>query len=532
MIVKNAWKLISHSKGRNVLIGLIIFTVAVTSTIALSIMKAADDAKIQGLANTKITAQITTDRQKIMENMRNNSSSNGSPSFDRNSMPSLSLEQLQTYAEFDGVEDFYYTNTVSLSNAGNFAPITSSESNSSQSNGGQSNGARQLFGSESNADFSLTGYSSQAAMGDFVDGQKSLTDGVIFSFTDSAKQCLISSTLATQNGTKVGDTITLKNPLKSSETYKLKVVGIYKSTEENQSANQSTPLASQDSANAILVSTATVSDIILNSAKNPETSSVEGFNGQSREQTSKFDNRINGTFVLPSQETYNQFNSELKTAGLSDDFVLQSSDITKFEQSILPLEQLSNFALTLLIIVLIIGAVVLVVLNLFNIRERKYEVGVFTAIGMRKSKVALQFICELLIVTIMAISVGAFVGSVSSVPISNSMLASQIQQVETKQTEQTRTFGGPESAGAGTGANPNAGQMPRAGGAGGGPLSDRTANQNTGPVSYISQISTSVNINILLELLIIGLALSLIATVGQMIFVLRYEPLQILADRN
>lgn len=48
------------------------------------------------------------------------------------------------------------------------------------------------------------------------------------------------------------------------------------------------------------------------------------------------------------------------------------------------LNNLSKFALTLLI-------VVLVVITLLNVRERKYEIGVLTEIGADKVKVAAQF---------------------------------------------------------------------------------------------------------------------------------------------
>ena len=50
----------------------------------------------------------------------------------------------------------------------------------------------------------------------------------------------------------------------------------------------------------------------------------------------------------------------------------------------MPLNNLSKFALTLLI-------VVLVVITLLNVRESKYEIGVLTAIGADKVKVAAQF---------------------------------------------------------------------------------------------------------------------------------------------
>ena len=61
------------------------------------------------------------------------------------------------------------------------------------------------------------------------------------------------------------------------------------------------------------------------------------------------------------------------------------------EYSLVPLNNLSKFALTLLIVVLAVGGVVLVAITLLNVRERKYEIGVLTAIGVNKVKVAAQF---------------------------------------------------------------------------------------------------------------------------------------------
>ena len=64
---------------------------------------------------------------------------------------------------------------------------------------------------------------------------------------------------------------------------------------------------------------------------------------------------------------------------------MQSADVENYESSLVPLDSLAKFALTLLIVVLAVGAVVL---NLFNICERKYEVGVLTVIGVKKVKMA------------------------------------------------------------------------------------------------------------------------------------------------
>ena len=56
---------------------------------------------------------------------------------------------------------------------------------------------------------------------------------------------------------------------------------------------------------------------------------------------------------------------------LSDSYQVTSNDVTSYEQSLVPLKNLSTFATYFLIVVLIIGAVILIVLNIFNIREPK-----------------------------------------------------------------------------------------------------------------------------------------------------------------
>lgn len=114
-----------------------------------------------------------------------------------------------------------------------------------------------------------------------------------------------------------------------------------------------------------------------------------------------------------------------------------------YEQSLLPLQNLSKFAAWFLLVVLLIGGVILIVFHIFNIRERKYEIGVLTAIGMRKSRVALQFLTELFTVTFVFLLLGTAIGGAASVPVTNALLASQISAQETQQSNQQQNFGRP-----------------------------------------------------------------------------------------
>ena len=206
---------------------------------------------------------------------------------------------------------------------------------------------------------------------------------------------------------KVGDKITVTNTSDTSTTYTFTISGIYKnSTSSNTSAMGPMGGTSQDADNAIYTSVSTLKSLGLDA----DTTANDDDNNTTTQ--------LGYTYVLGSADDYETFASDVRQAGLDDTCTVQSADVENHESSLVPLDNLAKFALTLLIVVLAVGAVVL---NLFNIRERKYEVGVLTVIGVKKVKVAAQFAIELLIVTMCGIALGVAGGAVASVPVSNQL---------------------------------------------------------------------------------------------------------------
>ena len=68
-ILKNAVKSITRNKLRNILIGIIVLIISVSACVSLSIRQAAETAKADTLSSLNVTAQISFDRQKAMEEM-------------------------------------------------------------------------------------------------------------------------------------------------------------------------------------------------------------------------------------------------------------------------------------------------------------------------------------------------------------------------------------------------------------------------------------------------------------------------------
>lgn len=527
-IVKNALRNLLRSKGRNILIGLIVLVIAVASCLALSIRQAAVTARESGLENLAVTAQISLDRQAMLQKIQQGG---GDMKDAFQNMTALSLEEMQTYAKSQYVKDFTYTLTTSL-NAGEGLEAVDTSSSSDSGGNAQAQqppnlpdsgkgGRSPLEGMGAQGDFTLVGYSSHSAMTAFVAGTCQVTDGEVFDEAAAEPVCLISDELATLNGLQVGDTLALVNPNDETETVTLTIAGLYHNSAAGaeQGGMMKGFSAASDPANQVYLSYPALKAITDASAAAAVTSTDEETGVTS---TTALRAQTAGVYSFADTAAYEAFQADARAMGLSEDYAVTSTDVEAYEQSLLPLQNLSKFAAWFLLVVLLIGGAILIVFHIFNIRERKYEIGVLTAIGMRKSRVALQFLTELFTVTFVFLLLGTAIGGAASVPVTNALLASQISAQETQQANQQQNFGRPGDMGGGTGGAPAA---PPSGGGG-------FFGMGRQMVSYLSDVSSATDWVVVLQLLGIGLALTLLSACVAVAAVMRYEPLKILSERG
>ena len=419
-ILKNAWVSIKEHKGRNLLIGIIIVVIACTSAVSFAIMNSANELISSYENKYDITATIGMNR----ENMRNNMSKDKDSSSSKKSLDdmkdvfsdisNITTEDIAKYGKSDYVESYYYTKSTGV-NSSKLEKVSSTKDSNSDSNksskssnrpsmpdnnGGGPSGRGQ-FMNMSSGDFTLTGYSSVSAMEDFINGKYKITSGEISNDLKS-NTCVINVELATLNNIKVGDSITLTDPEKSSNTITLKVTGIY----EEKSSNDEGLGMFSNSANNIITNTSVV------------------------EKLSSFDSDLKvsttPTFVLKDKDDVDKFEEELHDKGLSE-YLTVNTNLGDIESATSSVSNVKTFAVTFLVITLVIGSIVLFVINMMNIRERKYEIGVLRAIGMKKRHITTQFVTELLIVTLASLGIGTGIGAVVSVPVSNNLLQSEIE---------------------------------------------------------------------------------------------------------
>jgi len=504
-IIKNALRCIGRSKGRNILIGIIALVVAISACIGLSIRQAAESAKTSALEGMSVTANISFALEQNMSPGKNPFESG--LDFDKEAFEdmlkggtSLSLEEYQRYASASTVEDFYYTLTAYFNGSDGFEKVSTGSSSDNlipEISGGGA--GMPSWGGKPGAsgDFSIVGYSSWNAMTDFVNGTSSILEGgSMFADGTSELICVISKSLATYNNLAVGDTIKITNTNLESETFTLTISGIYSSTQSTRSAN------------SIYMSANALQSIIDTSSEASGDNAVTG--------------ELSATYTFADVDGYEVFTEEVYKLGLDESYSVQSSDLLEFEQSLTPLNTLGEMAGWFLIIILLIGGIILVVLNIFNVRERKYEVGVLTAMGMKKWKVAAQFVCEILVVTMIAVIIGAGIGAVSSVPITNALLENQINSENDRNDRFNMNF---DPSGMIPGGSMPNGNMP---GGGKNPIS----NMFSGAANYITEVNSAMNLTVVIQMIGVGLLLTLIASAASVLFIMRYDPLKILANRD
>ena len=143
---------------------------------------------------------------------------------------------------------------------------------------------------------------------------------------------------------------------------------------------------------------------------------------------------------------------------------------------------------------------------MINIRERKYEIGVFRTIGVSKFKLTLQFILELLIVSIVMLCIGAVCGALLAKPVGNMLLENEIQGSQEEQQEISDNFG-------------KTGKM------------EMNFNSRD-EVEKIETLEAVVDFQVIVQLLGIGILLTLISSLASMISIQRFSPLTILKERS
>ena len=487
-ILKNAVISISRNKGRNILIGVIILVIACACTINLAINKTAKDLinSYESAYDKELT--ISFNRANMMKDF--NFSNRDNMDFARekfNNISSYTIDDVKNFAQSKHVESYYYTYSISL-NGSNIEKAESENTSDAKMPGFPGGSSFK----ESSYDFTLNGYNSLASMSEFIEGKYEMADIVdnAWELAFDGNYVFINEELSSYNSLSLNDIIKLTAD--DGNVYEFVIIGIYK---ENEDSSASPMSMFSSSANTLITNADSLVAI---------TSENDGIKGS-----------VNPTFIIDDYKNAEKIGEEFYEKGLDSNYTVETNEELA-TSGLSSVKNVKSFATTFLIITLLIGGIVLFIINMINIRERKYEIGVLRTIGISKGKLTLQFVFELLIIGFIALMLGAGVGATMSKKVSNSLLSNEIKSSQTSDEKIKNNFGGP-------GGNFDFGK--------GGPSMD-FSRKGTPNIEAYDSIDAVVSIGVILELLGIGLTLILLSSLASMISIQRFTPLTILKERS
>jgi len=453
-ILQNALKNVARNKGRNILMGAIILAIIVTTVISL-IINTASEAIIEDYKTQFGTrVYINPDTSKVTV-LSGRESEQIVPLRDVYAALADSdcLMSADLSCQVPSVSDTLIGLGESTGGAVPIAPDGGSVGRFPTMN--------------------VKGYTNPEQLDDFKEGFRGITSGA---FPGGNNECIISDDFAALNNIEVGDTIYVAQGMVANNPLTLKVVGTYFDFTANMFG------ATIDAPAAINVR----NDIITNY----ETAFNYG----------KSDPRSDtAAYTLKNPELLSAFESEARDAGLSYDYKV-TIDEEAYNRIINPVLGMAKISLTFMIVVLILGGLILVLLATLSIRERKYEVGVLRAMGMKKRKVAFGLIFESLAITVICLVIGLGIGAAVAQPVSDMLLQEQVAAAE-------------------PGANTGTGMF----------YAGTQTNSNAQP---LTDLDVSLNLRVVMMIILISLLLVLISSVTGISFITKYEPIKILMERN
>ncbi len=369
-VLKEAWATISHHRGRSTLAALTIVIVSMASLTGLSILKAENTATTTGYDSQDVTAVLKVNRENVKKE-------NAGKTVDW-SKYALGWEDYITYAQAAGVQfSADYNESADVAGTGDFKVVSG---NSGTSTDGKAADGRGTL--------SVVGFSSPASAKDAANGAFTIVSGkaVNYSETSAGNTVLVSQALATKNGLKVGDTITVADVKTPTTTHALKISGIYKNTETK--ASSSADAANPE--NAIYTSYYTFMSMGLDSETAPGTAGHE----------------LNMVFGFSTPKDFNTFTKNIRKAGLSKNYDVISSSLKAYDAAVAPLSELASWTRYGLIGLSALGCLVLLACGVLTLRHRQQEIGMLMTVGLGKVRISWRFIVEMLIIVIPSLAVG------------------------------------------------------------------------------------------------------------------------------
>ena len=216
---------------------------------------------------------------------------------------------------------------------------------------------------------------------------------------------IVHEEFAKQNNLKLGDEVDLEllDIEKSGKikSHKFKIIGIFSGKKQETY----TGLSSDFSENMVFVDYSTSQEILNKSENNKIANKILMYSG--------------------SAESTDLALNKLKELKIDESKYFVEKDSNEFEESLESVSGIKHIIKIMTYSIMLGGMVVLSLILILWLRERIYEIGIFLSIGTSKIQIIMQFIFELLFISIPSIISSLFLGNVLIKVIAGGLINSE-----------------------------------------------------------------------------------------------------------
>ena len=216
---------------------------------------------------------------------------------------------------------------------------------------------------------------------------------------------IVHEEFAKQNNLKLGDEVNLEllDIEKSGKikSHKFKIIGIFSGKKQETY----TGLSSDFSENMVFVDYSTSQEILNKSENNKIANKILMYSG--------------------SAESTDLALNKLKELKIDESKYFVQKDSNAFEESLESVSGIKHIIKIMTYSIMLGGMVVLLLILILWLRERIYEIGIFLSIGTSKIQIIMQFIFELLFISIPSIISSLFLGNVLIKVIAGGLINSE-----------------------------------------------------------------------------------------------------------
>ncbi|MGX7023856.1 ABC transporter permease [Vagococcus hydrophili] len=230
----------------------------------------------------------------------------------------------------------------------------------------------------------------------------------------------------------------------------------------------------------------------------------QNFEGQSKDQFLKEleENDFGtSTYILKKPEVVEDFRIKAEKI-LTDNKakyskILISSD--KYDQVAGPVKGMAKISKLVLIISVLASILIITLVTILFLRDRKHELGIYLALGEKRSKVVGQIVIEVVVVAVVAITISVFSGNMLAKGFSNSL-------IQTQKTEQSDSMTYDMDS-------MQLGQL---------------TNTEISEDDVVDAYQISLNASYIILFYVVGIGVVLVSTIAPLVYIMRLNPKKIM----